>query len=464
MEIGLSYDIIFIVSTLFDLAFYCDCSTIKLPQYATTRIRRKHSIEMDFELSFRKSSQTYKISRRLQCTNLVELNVVITADACIDFRDVRLIGQKENNTYVTFSDLNLVAPIRLKPNQRDIITIIMGDKSFRKVDRCDLLYLAIKSYNYKYAREVTDYYAMSSTDWLDEKWTIRHITLDDVNDAKTFLKKIATHSAGNNIDSSTPNKTMPNETISQYYYFHPEELKTVNANMLAIRIVESELGKLANGTQCFFFLVELENTSDKDYSYNVSGLKLLDCENVNLTLVGYINKMSPSEAVIEKGTKDKFYIGFKTDKTQNLDGPLLLRLCIKINGYKEVIEEKIHFEQIAGEWQEISCSMKEKEPIDILQQKLKIAMHKFGEEEGLTFNNITADYHGDELRVRALVKRNLKINGCRFFSVVIFDDNNSIIATLDGSSSDSIGKWKLFDSLCSISLDRCNSVMLVNQF
>ena len=47
-----------------------------------------------------------------------------------------------------------------------------------------------------------------------------------------------------------------------------------------------------------------------------------------MTLVGYINSMTPSDRLISSGTKDRFYVGFKSDKSQNLDGELLLKFCV----------------------------------------------------------------------------------------------------------------------------------------
>lgn len=428
---------------------------------------RMHSIKMDFDLYYRKSSQTYKISHKLQCTNRVEINVVITADMNIDFHDANLIGKDAKSNYITFSDIDFVLPIRLKPKQRDIITIIMRDKSFREIDQCEALYLTIKSYNCESAREVVGYYEMLSSDWLNEKWIIRHITLNDIYDVRAFQQKIVEQKRS----KINAIYAVPNELISQYTFLPSEDLKNMNTNMASIRIVESKLGELVDDTQCFLFLVELTNISNEDYSYKVSGISLLDSENVNLTLVGYIDSMSPTECAIESGTKDRFYIGFKTNKTKNIDSELLLKFYVTISGYKEAIEEKIHFEHIAGKWQEVGHSIKEEKQsaekqketraLKILEEKLNAAMYKFGVLEGLTFNKVTVDYHEDKLRVRALVKNNSKRNIC-FFSVVIFDANDKIVATLSDTSDDE--KWKLIDMQCyDFPLYQCDNVEIVKR-
>lgn len=392
---------------------------------------------MDFNLSFRKNTQTYAISPILKCTARIDMAVTVTVDDTIDFYDFSIIGRGTKNNYITFPDVDFVTPIRLNPKQKDIITIVMGDKSFRKIDQCAAMYLAISSHASKGVEDCTYYFEILSSDWLNEKWLVRYITLDDIEDKKRIQKKLDSKKISNKRSSYLEPSILENQYRCSRNLFPKEERKTMDENMFTIRIVESELGELKSGASCFFFLIELENTSYEAFSFKISDLSLLDCQNVNMTLVGYINSMTPSDRLISSGTKDRFYVGFKSDKSQSLDGELLLKFCVAIDDYEGFVEEKIHFEHIAGDWKEIGHSLKssvlstgkqlkEENCLRDLTQKLKTAMHEFEKQEDVCFDKITVDYVDRKLIIKALTKNDSRDNFMKV-DIVMFDSNDRII-------------------------------------
>lgn len=402
-------------------------------------------------LRFCKIHQQYNFVNGFKITTQVKFIETNNSSNTLEFSDVFMMGVTPDNEFEDLSSVQFSYPKRLSANGLDELWVIISENAFTKIRKCAKLYFVLQIAIQESSEYFPFIFEITSPEWLDSSWLVSDITCNqdfrNVTVEEHFLKSLEdarkAHSIIQDFDAHL-SKLVFDKAVAKKAHLLKETQK-INADTVKIRIIESEIGYIKAGAECFFILVELENASAEERAFEISNLQLIDCEKVNLTLVGYINGVSPSTDVLESYTKDRFYVGFKTDKTKQRESSVTFRFNIGIHGYDELIEEKIRFEKIGGDYSEVlhkiklpnvtvdkenhlNASQQMLERIETLTQQLKKSLYCLGNENALVFDKITLTMDEDRVQVSGLVKKREK-NAADRVHLVLLDPADKILKT-----------------------------------
>lgn len=420
-------------------------------------------------LRFCKIHQQYNFVNGFKITTQVKFIETNNSSNTLEFSDVFMMGVTPDNEFEELSSVQFSYPKRLSANGLDELWVIISENAFTKIKKCAKLYFVLQIAIPESSEYFPLIFEITSPEWLDSSWLVSDITCNqdfrNVTVEEYFLKSLEdarkAHSIIQDFDAHL-SKLVFDKAVAKKTHLLKKTQK-INADTVKIRIIESEIGYIKAGAECFFILVELENASAEERAFEISNLQLIDCEKVNLTLVGYINSVSPSADVLGSYTKDRFYVGFKTDKTKQKESSLTFKFNIGIHGYDELIEEEIYFEKIGGNHSErihkvkppqisankevqLNSTQQMLEKIETLTQQLKKSLYCLGNENGLVFDKITLSINENKISIRGLVKKSEKESIDRIHFVVI-DSTDRILETQSVLlySIKKINAWYTFD-------------------
>lgn len=416
------------------------------------------------ELHYSKIDQSCSFINGLKITTKVKLIGRNCTSSQITLLDIFMVGINSNQIFCDFPAMQFSFPKRILHEGFDDFWLIIGESSLEKMKTCTNLYLIIEFNSLDYPSQKYLIFSITSPDWVNSSWNISPSSLS-IKNSEDFQSVLI--NAQNNHRIVKQFDIELSKTLSKRRAIKNEATrrnKAMDINTVNIRIVESSIGHVQSGSECFFILVELENASDEIRKFEISNLSLYDCENVKLTFIDYINNISPSEDGLDSHSKDRFYIGFKTDKTKMKNSPLTLKFNINVFGYSETIEEAILIEKIGCNWKETlhrikspALSQYEKsqlqkrlltqEKLERLLQQLKSGIYSFGNDNGFVFDKITLAYDEKHVSVRGLIRRNRKSNNLDHFSIIAVSSDNRILEKkmVLLYSVKSFSSWYVFD-------------------
>lgn len=407
-------------------------------------------MDTPISLQFCKIYQHYNFINGFRITTKVKFTEANISANQLEFSDIFIMGINEDKEFEDLSAIQFSYPKRISFDGLDELWLIISENSLKKIKRCVRLYLVFELLFSESHTTFPLFFELTSADWLNSPWLVSHIICNsEVN--HTDIGKISpkclefakeAHKSIQEFDAHL-SKLLFKKSLAKKSLF--EETPRMNADTVQIRIIESEIGYIKAGSECFFILVELENASNEERTFEISDLRLFDCEKVNLTLVGYINSISPTTNPLGPCTKDRFYVGFKTDKTKQKESSLTFKFNIGIHGYDELIEEEICFEKIGGNHSErihkvkppkisankeiqLNPTQQMLEKTETLTQQLKKSLYCLGNENGLIFDKITLSINENKISICGLVKKSEKESIDRIHFVVI-DSTDRILET-----------------------------------
>lgn len=381
-------------------------------------------MDVPIKLQFCNIDQFCSFTNGFNITTKVKLVETNLAPYEIEFSDIFIMGMSSPNKFRNLSTIQFSYPKRLASDGLDELWLTISEKALGTLAGCSKLYLVIEIIYLKHNESYQLVYELTSPDWLNYPWSVSVIGYDQKSNTdscasftEALISAKETHTTIQEFDKKLSTLLFRRALQRNHTFL---EKRKIAADTIKIHIVESELGYVKAGNECFFILIELENASEESRAFEISNFRLYDCEEVNLTLVGYINDISPTSAPLAPGTKDRFYVGFKTDKTRQKEASLTLKFNIHVFGYSELFEESICFESIGRDYTETINQItppnlllpknspeyhRPMEKIERLTQQLRKSFYSFGEDNGLLFDKITLSYSDNGINVLGLVKK-----------------------------------------------------------